>query len=86
MLFVVPEVPDNPSRKPLLQGFGCRLRADTLSCEALYVDRHIPAQPLRGELHERGRPPVPVTIEWEPLDPALWGNARIPIAKEESRG
>lgn len=83
MLLVVPEVPGQPSRKPLLQGYGCRLRGDTLSCETLYVDRHIPEQTLTGELHERGKPPVLVTLAWEPMEPALWGNARIPVAKEE---
>lgn len=84
MLLVVPEVPHLPSRKPLVQGYGCRLRGDTLSCEALFVAVDIPAQTLLGELHERGQHPRRVRLEWTPLAPALWRDATITLAREPS--
>lgn len=82
MLLVVPEVPSQPSRKPLLQGYGCRLRGDTLSCEALFVATNIPAQTLLAELHERGKAPVRVVLDWTPLEPALWRDAEIGVRRD----
>ena len=82
MLLVVPEVPNQPSGKPLLQGFGCRLRDGALSCETLFVDQHIPAQVLMGELHERHKPPVNVRLDWTPLPPGLHGRVVIDLEEE----
>lgn len=79
MLLVASEVPNQPSRKPLLQGYGCRLRGDTLSCEVLFVAAHIPPQALTAELHERGKAPQLVTLLWESLDPALYGRATLNV-------
>lgn len=83
MLLVVPEVPDQPSRKPLVQGFGCHLRGDTLSCEALFVATVIPDQELVGELRQRHGPPRRVRLAWSSLEPALYKNASIDVTKEE---
>ena len=79
MLLVVPEVPDQPSRKPLVQGFGCHLRGDTLSCEALFVGREIPDQVLAGELRQRHGPAKAVRLAWSTLEPALYKNASIDV-------
>ena len=79
MLLVVPEVPDQPSRKPLVQGYGCALRGDTLSCEALFVGREIPDQVLVGELRQRHGPPRRVALAWSTLEPALYKNASIDV-------
>lgn len=82
MLLVAPEVPNQPSSKPLLQGYGCRLRGGTLSCEVLFVGANIPAQTLAAELHERGKPPQRVALEWTPLEPRLWKQATITVLEE----
>ena len=79
MLLVVPEVPDQPSAKPLVQGFGCRLGGDTLSCEVLYVGAPIPEQLLAAQLITRGRKPTLVSLDWSPLPPGLYRNARIDL-------
>jgi len=84
MLLVVPEVPNQASGKPLLQGYGCRLRGGTLSCEVLFVGADIPAQTLPADLYERGRVPQRVALEWTPLEPRLWKQATITISEEET--
>jgi hypothetical protein len=83
MLLVVPEVPGTESRKPLIQGFGCRLLGgDTLSCEALFAARPIPTQALRAQLHTRGRRPTTVTLDWSEVPAGLYRNAQIDLIKE----
>lgn len=82
MLLVVPEVPNQPSRKPLVQGFGCGLRDGALFCEVLFVARDIPDQVLSGELRQRHGPPKRVRLEWSTLEPALYRNASIDVQKE----
>lgn len=83
MLLVVPEVSGHPSRKPLVQGFGCRLLGgDTLSCEALFVAAPIPAQALAAELHTRGREPRLVTLDWSEVPAGLYRHAQIDLTKE----
>lgn len=80
MLLVVPEVPDQPSAKPLVQGYGCRLGAGTLSCDTLYIESVIPAQELKALLIERGRHPKPVTLNWGgSLAPDVHGNATLDL-------
>ena len=82
MLLVVPEVPNQPSGKPLLQGFGCRLRDGTLSCEALFVAAEIPGQELVGELLQRHAPAKRVLLAWSTLEPALYRDASIDLEEE----
>jgi hypothetical protein len=83
VLLVVPEVSGVESRKPLVQGFGCRLLGgDTLSCEALFIAREIPDQTLRAELHVRHQPPRVVTLAWSDTPPGLYQNAQIDLVKE----
>lgn len=79
MLLAVPEVPDQPSTKPLVQGFGCRLGAGTLSCEALFIGATIPTQTLPAELHQRHKPPVQVSLDWSDIPPGLYRNATIDL-------
>lgn len=79
MLFVVPEVPGQPSRKPLVQGYGCSLRGGTLFCEALFIESEIPDQVLVGELRQRHGPPQTVRVAWSRLEPALYRNAQIDV-------
>lgn len=84
MLLVVPDVPNQASRKPLLQGFGCRrVGSGALSCETLYVDAHIPTQVLTAELHERHTPPITVRLDWTPLPPGLHGRVVIDLEEEQ---
>jgi hypothetical protein len=83
VLLVVPEVPNQPARKPLIQGFGCRLGSDHVFCETLYCANDVPEQLLDAELHERHRAPVRVVLAWSPMPAgALHGAARIDLAKE----
>ena len=83
MLLVVPEVSGLESRKPLIQGFGCRLLGgDTLSCEALFAAQPIPTQAPRAELHVRGRKPATITLDWSEVPPGLYRNAQIDLVKE----
>ena len=82
MLLVVPEVPNQPSRKPLVQGFGCRLGGGHLSCEALFVAEDIPSQPLAAELHERHKPPARVMLDWSSTNAGLYQHASIDVTKE----
>lgn len=83
MLLVVPEVPNQPSGKPLLQGFGCLLRDGTLFCEALFVAVEIPDQELVGELLQRHGPPRSVRLAWSTLEPALYRDASINVEEEQ---
>lgn len=83
MLLVVPEVPGLRSTKPLVQGYGARLRGDALSCEALFAAVHIPDQTLTAELHERGKHPRRVRLDWTSVEPrVLHKDAVIDLAKE----
>jgi hypothetical protein len=84
VLLVVPEVPGQPSGKPLVQGYGCHLRDGTLFCEALFVAASIPDQQLVGELRQRHGPAKPVRLDWTTLEPALYQNASIDTVKEET--
>lgn len=79
MLLVVPEVPNQPSGKPLVLGFGCRLGGGTLSCETLFIAEAIPDQPLVAHLHARGRSPVGVTLAWSDTPPGLYRTASIDV-------
>ena len=74
-----------PSRKPHIQGFGCRLGVggDTLSCEALFVGTEVPDQALDAQLHERHKHPKRVLLDWTSVTPGLYQNARIDIVREE---
>lgn len=84
MLLVVPDVPGMPSRKPLIQGYGCRrVGNDAISCETVFVDRHVPTQTLVAQLHERHKPPITVRLDWSPLPPGLHGRVVIDITLEE---
>lgn len=84
MLLVVPDVPGMPSRKPLIQGYGCRrVGNDAIFCETVFVDRHIPTQVLVAQLHERHKPPITVRLDWSPLPPGLHGRVVIDITQEE---
>jgi len=76
-------VPEEGARKPPILGFGCRLGSGALSCEALFVEKHIPTQVLVAQLHERHKPPITVRLDWSPLPPGLHGRVVIDIAKEE---
>jgi hypothetical protein len=72
-----------PSRKPLIQGYGCRLLGgDTLSCEALHIAKSIPTQPLAAELHSRGRAPQHLTLDWTSTPPGLYQHASIDVTRE----
>ena len=82
MLLVVPEVPTQPSAKPLVQGFGCRLGGDTLSCEVLYIGSSIPTQTLTAQLHTRGREPIRLALAWSDIPPGLYRNAAVDLVKE----
>lgn len=82
MLLVVPEVRNQPSGKPLVQGYGCHLRDGTLFCEALFVAASIPGQELAGELLQRHGPPQRVRLDWSTLEPALYRNASIDLKEE----
>lgn len=84
MLLVVPEVPGQPSKKPLVQGYGCRLHlgGGTVSCEALFTAATVPTQRLTAELHVRGRAPIVVTLDWSEIPPGLYRNASIDTIKE----
>ena len=74
-----------PSRKPLIQGYGCRLGGDTLSCEALFVAKDVPAQSLVGELIVRHKPPARVLLAWSPVTAGvLHKDARIDVVREGS--
>ena len=81
---VVPEVPGQPSRKPLVQGFGCRLHlgSGTLSCEALFVAESVPTQLLAAELRERHKPPRGITLDWSETPPGLYQNATIDLKEQ----
>jgi hypothetical protein len=82
VLLVVPEVPNQPSRKPLVQGFGCRLGGGHVSCEALFVATEIPTQTLAAELRERHKPPTRVSIAWSGTRAGLYQNASIDTLEE----
>ena len=83
MLLVVPEVRGSESRKPLIQGFGCRrLGGGALSCAALFVATPVPTQPLPAEIHVRGRKPVRVTLDWSEIPAGLHRDAQIDLIKE----
>ena len=73
-------VPDHPG----LLGFGCRVGDGALSCEALTVSASIPAQVLTAHLHERGKRPRVVRLDWTelPARQEAYRFAQIDIAKE----
>jgi len=71
------------SQKPLVQGFGVRVRGDILFCEALFVKEHVSEQVLAAELHERGRKPRVVRVAWSPIEAGvLHKDASIDLVKE----
>lgn len=83
MLLVVPDVPGTPSRKPLVQGYGCRLvgGGKLVSCEALYVHAIIPDQTLDALLFsDAEQPPKRVVLDWSAVPPALHRDVIIDVA------
>jgi len=82
MLLVVPDVPGTPSRKPLVQGYGCRLvgGGKLVSCEALYVHAIIPDQTLKALLYSSAEePPRSVALDWSAVTPALHRDVVIDV-------
>ena len=82
MLLVVPEVPGRDSLKPLIQGYGARLRGDALSCEALFVESVVPDQTLDALLLERHKRPRRVRLEWSEIPPGLYQHAEIDVRRD----
>jgi len=80
-LLVIPAIPNTPSKKPLIQGYGVRVGGDDVSCAALFVQKHVPAQTLDALLISRGSRAVKVRLDWSPIEPGLHGNATIDVSE-----
>lgn len=76
-------VPEEGARKPPVLGFGCRLGSGILSCEALFVEKHIPDGVLEAHLYgDADTPPRIVRLDWSAVEPALYKHAVIDLWRE----